>query len=62
MTRSLLLTGTILPALILNAPSWARSAGEAPSARMELAQLGEDGPAGRGGGGGPRGGGGGPER
>ncbi|TXN20679.1 hypothetical protein FV217_17065, partial [Methylobacterium sp. WL9] len=59
MTRSLLLTGTILPALILAAPAWARSVDDSPSARMEMAQLGEDGPPGRGGGGaGPRGAGG----
>ncbi|MCE4222987.1 OmpA family protein [Methylobacterium sp. C25] len=57
MTRSLLLTGTMLPTLLLAVPVQARSPNEGTSARMELAQLGEEGPRGGRGGGAERGGG-----
>ncbi len=58
MTRSLLLTGTILPSLLMATPSFARPLDTIGSARTEWAQLGEE-PRG---GGGPRGGAGGAER
>ncbi len=56
ITRSLLLTGTILPALLLSDLSFARSLGEAANGRIELAQRDPEGPGGPGGGrGGPGG-------
>ena len=55
ITRSLLLAGTMLPALVLSDLSVARSLGDGASGRIELAQREEPGEGPRGGGRGPGG-------
>ncbi|MFJ7834866.1 hypothetical protein ACIQX0_11480, partial [Methylobacterium sp. NPDC097213] len=55
ITRSLLLAGTMLPALVLSDLSVARSLGDGVDGRIELAQREEPGEGPRGGGRGPGG-------